>query len=57
MNELRIAATELLPLDADRRQDALVHLGAEHEAVASLATAPFSKVMRASGYETCAPIR
>ena len=26
MNELRIAATELLPLDADRREEALVHL-------------------------------
>ena len=26
MNDLRIAATELLPLDADRREDALVHL-------------------------------
>ena len=26
MNDLRIAATELLPLDADRRDEALVHL-------------------------------
>jgi AcrR family transcriptional regulator len=26
MNDLRIAATELLPLDADRREEALVHL-------------------------------
>ena len=26
MNDLRIAAAELLPLDADRRQEALVHL-------------------------------
>ena len=26
MSDLRIAATELLPLDADRREDALVHL-------------------------------
>jgi AcrR family transcriptional regulator len=26
LNELRIAATELLPLDADRREEALVHL-------------------------------
>jgi len=26
MDDLRIAATELLPLDADRREDALVHL-------------------------------
>ena len=26
MSDLRIAATELLPLDADRREEALVHL-------------------------------
>jgi len=26
LNELRIAATELLPLDAERREDSLVHL-------------------------------
>ena len=26
MNDLRIAATELLPLDVDRREEALVHL-------------------------------
>jgi AcrR family transcriptional regulator len=41
MNELRIAATELLPLDADRRDDALVYLAfvAQVAAVPALAEA------------------
>jgi AcrR family transcriptional regulator len=41
MNELRIAATELLPLDADRRDEALVYLAfiAQVAAVPALAEA------------------
>jgi AcrR family transcriptional regulator len=48
MNELRIAATELLPLDADRREDALVHLAfmAQAAVVPALADAAESAAQR-----------
>jgi hypothetical protein len=48
MNDLRIAATELLPLDADRREDALVHLAfmAQAAVVPALADAAESAAQR-----------
>jgi AcrR family transcriptional regulator len=48
MNELRIAATELLPLDAARREEALVHLAfmAQAAVVPALADAAESAAQR-----------
>jgi AcrR family transcriptional regulator len=48
MNDLRITATELLPLDADRREDALVHLAfmAQAAVVPALADAAESAAQR-----------
>ena len=48
MDDLRIAATELLPLDADRREDALVHLAfmAQAAVVPALADAAESAAQR-----------
>jgi AcrR family transcriptional regulator len=48
MNDLRIAATELLPLDAERREEALVHLAfmAQAAVVPGLADAAESAAQR-----------